>query len=175
MSQEIINIFIIAASLLLILIIISSVLIIRYEKNLKYNAVFNKIKKLDIKFEALYLVNKEDYDIYAETDFSRYFIKIISVNKNTYLKIDNNFNYFLVNKKKEKNINNLLNIKSYKFKVFDAEKRIHKIIVLYPGVDQKLFYNSNVEARFIYPTSEFQGVKIANADEIENVFYEQII
>ncbi len=175
MSEELIKILIITSLILLILLIITFIFTIKYERNKKYNIVFNKIKKLDMKFESLYLVNKKDYDIYAETDFSRYFIKIIAVNKKNYLKINENFNYYLVSKNKEKNIDNLLKIKSYKFKVFDAEKRINKIIILYPGVDQKLFYNSNVEVRFIYPTSEFQGVRVANLDEIENVFYEQII
>lgn len=175
MSQEIINIFIVASILFFIVLIISIASTIIYYKKNKYNVIFNKIKNLDIDFETIYLVNKKNYNIYAETEFSKYFIKIISVKKNSYLKIDENYKYFLVNGKNEKNIDDILNIKSYKFKVFDTEKRIQKIIILYPGVSQKIYFNSTVEARFIYPTSEFQGVKVVDADEIENVFFDQIL
>lgn len=161
--------------IVLVILTLLFINLIRKLKNKKINVVFNKLKSLDYDFNDIYVVKNKEYDIYAESDFSKYYIKVISVKKNAYLKIDENYKYSLSYNGKEKNIDKSLKIKSYKFKVSDTEKRICKIIIIYPEISQKLYFKSPVEGRFIYPISEFQGVKVIKYSEIEELFSEQMI
>ena len=167
-------IFIIPLILFIILISIGIVLIIKNVKRIKYNKVVEEIKKsLGPNLETVYFSNNKAYDIFGETEYAKYYIKVYSVPKDSYLKLDTNYNYFLYTKDKVKNITNDLKLISHKFNVIDTEKRVNKVIVLYPSVSQKLYYKSNVEGRFIYTQSEFQGVRIINFDEI-NLFMQEM-
>ncbi|MCR5786301.1 MAG: hypothetical protein K6G28_01185, partial [Acholeplasmatales bacterium] len=80
--------------------------------------------------------------------------------------VDSDYNFSLLNKPTDINgtkidIDDFLNLTND-----DSEKRINKILILYPNVKEKVYYKNNVESRFIYSELEFKGVRIINHKEL---------
>jgi len=160
---------------ILIILFLSAILskvLYKKRKQIKFNKVFDVINKaLNTKIMNMYYKNNDYYDLFIETQYSKYFIKIILEGKNKVLKIDSNYNYYFIDRKNNaKNINDMVKISSNEFNYIDVNKRVNKIIILYPDVLQKLFYKSQVEARFIYLDFEIQGTHILNFSEVKNFF-----
>ena len=146
-------------------------LYIKRRKQKVYNKVFDAIRSaMGSKVIQMYYKNDSNYDIYVETQYTKYFIRVLTDTKNKKLKIDSNFNYFYEDKNGEKNITEQIGITTVMFNQIDVNKRVNKVIILYPDVIQKIFYKSNVEARFIYPDFELQGCHILNYSEVKNFF-----
>lgn len=149
--------------------------IIKQRKQLKYNKVFDRIKNSIPNLVQIYFKFNGHYDIYAETQYSKYYIKIITNTKGKYLHVDPNYDFYLLNKPTD-NLLYPLNVQKFlEFNPIDLNKRINKIIVLYPEVIEKVYYESNVKARFIYSDVEIRGAHILNFDEIGQYFKENEI
>ena len=146
-------------------------LYIKRRKQKVYNKVFDEIRSaMGSKVIQMYYKNDSNYDIYVETQYTKYFIRVLTDTKNKKLKIDSNFNYFYEDKNGEKNITEQIGITTVMFNQIDVNKRVNKVIILYPDVIQKIFYKSNVEARFIYQDFELQGCHILNFSEVKKFF-----
>ena len=149
--------------------------ILRSNKQKKYYNVFEIIKKSNSNMIQMYFKFNSNYDIFLETQYAKYYFKIINNTKNKYLHVDPNYDFYLLNKPTDELINKLDLDVFLKFNPIDLDKRINKIIVLYPNVIEKVFYESNVKAKFIYTDVEIKGVHVLNVSEIEQYFKESEI
>ena len=159
---------------ILFLIFISINLIAKQRNLIKHNKVFEVIKNsLGNKIINMYFKSNDMYDLFIETQYSKYYIRILTDTKNKILKVDSNYNYYFADKNKNyKLINDSVKICSNEFSHIDVNKRVNKIIILYPDVVQKIYLKSDVEVRFIYSDFEIQGVHILNFSEVKDFFDE---
>jgi len=144
--------------------------IIKKRKQLIYNKVFESVKNSVNNIVQLHFKNNDCYDIYLETQYSRYFIKIISDTKNKILHVDKDLNFYLLNKPTDQLINKLDVNDFVRLSNLNSDKRNNKIIVLYPSVSQKVYYESKVNAKFIYPDFEIENTHVIEYNDIEEFF-----
>lgn len=155
------------------IIIVVTYVVYKRKINAMHNNLFDEIKEELNNIIQIYYKQDSFYDIYAETTYARYYFKIVTNTNDKILHIDRNYNFYLLNKPTEKRKNRLDLDDFLNLSPSNKDKRVNKLLILYPNVIEKVYYKSNVEARFVYTDSEFKGVRIINFDELSSFLKNQ--
>lgn len=164
--------------LIIFISILGFIIYIIYKKY-KYkveNICYETVKKSLTNINLMYFKYNDFYNIYVERNYDIFYFKILNDTKDKYLEVTNNNEYFLLQNPTDELVNPL-NIQDFiKFKPsLDGKNRYYKVLVLYPSAKQKLMYENEYFAKFIYDDIKVNDVFIIDYTDLEKFLKEKNI
>ncbi len=147
-------------------------------KKYKYkieNTCYETVKKSLTNINLMYIKYNDYYNIYVERNYDIFYFKILKDTKDKYLQVTNDSEYFLTESPTDP-LKDPIDIQ--KFIEFepssDEKKRFNKVLVLYPSAKQKLKYETEHFAKFIYNDNK-DDIVIIDYTDLEDFLKKQNI
>ncbi len=147
-------------------------------KKYKYkieNTCYETVKKSLANINLMYIKYNDYYNIYVERNYDIFYFKILKDTKDKYLQVTNDSEYFLTDTTTDP-LKNPIDIQKFiEFKpTLNGKDRFCKVLVLYPSAKQKLYYETEHFAKFIYNDNKDDMV-IIDYTELEDFLKKQNI
>ena len=169
MTLKEIIIFVIIPSIILlsIIIFITSLLIRKYRYKV-VNSIFDLIKSNLSDIELMYIKYNDYYDIYVECKYEVYYFKIIKNCHNKILHVTNSKDYYLLDNPTDQLTNKLDIVDFIRLDPKLDKKRYYKVLVLHPNVLQKIYYETDNLAKFIYDDTKIDDINIIESTNLKS-------